>query len=57
VVDEFTYEREGSGYVPMLRAAGQAILDGKLQHELRTHAESIAVAETMDEVLRQVLAG
>lgn len=53
-IEEFTYEREGAGYVPMLRAVSRAILEGKTQHELRTHAESIAVAETMDEVLRQV---
>ncbi len=54
-VDEFTYEREGGGYVPMLRAVSEAILAGRTQHELRTHAESIAVAETMDEAMRQVL--
>lgn len=56
-VDEFTYEREGAGYVPMLRAVSGAILDGKTVHELRSHAETIAVAETMDEVLRQIHAG
>ena len=53
-VEEFKFEPEGGGYVPMLRAVSDAILEGKTQHELRTHAESIAVAETMDEVLRQV---
>lgn len=53
--ERFTYEREGAGYVPMLRAVSQAIMDGKLEHELRSHAETIAVAETMDEVIRQVL--
>jgi predicted dehydrogenase len=53
VTDEFTYEREGNGYVPMLRAVCAAILDGRTQLDERTHAESIAVAETMDEVLRQ----
>lgn len=52
--DTFTYEREGGGYVPMLRAVSNAILQGKTQHPLRSHAESIAVAQTMDEVLRQV---
>ena len=52
--ERFTYEREGGGYVPMLRAVSQAILEGKTEHELRSHAETIAVAETMDEVLRQV---
>lgn len=53
--ERFTYEREGGGYVPMLRAVSNAILAGKSEHELRSHAETIAVAETMDEVLRQVL--
>ncbi len=53
-VDEFTYEREGMGYVPMLRAVSAAILDGRSQLDQRTHAESIAVAESMDEVLRQM---
>ncbi len=53
-VAEFTYEREGAGYVPMLRAVSAAILAGLTEHPLRTHAESIAVAETMDEVMRQV---
>jgi predicted dehydrogenase len=56
-VEEFTYEREGMGYVPMLRAVSAAILDGRTQLDQRTHAESIAVAETMDEVLRQMHAG
>lgn len=56
-IEEFSFEPEGGGYVPMLRAVSNAILEGKTEHELRTHAESIAVAETMDEVLRQVHAG
>ncbi len=53
-IDEFTYEREGMGYVPMLRAVSSAILDGRTQLAQRSHAESIAVAEIMDEVLRLV---
>lgn len=56
-VEEFTYEREGMGYVPMLRAVSAAILDGRTQLDQRPHSDSIAVAETMDEVLRQVHAG
>lgn len=54
-VDQFSFAMEGSGYVPMLRGVSAAVLDGQTQHPLRTHAESIAVAETMDEVLRQIL--
>ena len=52
--DDFTYEREGAGYVPMLRAVGAAITDGLTEHPLRTHADTVAVAETLDEILRQV---
>jgi predicted dehydrogenase len=51
---EVVHEREGAGYTPMLEAVSSAVLAGETQHELRTHAESIAVAETMDEVLAQV---
>lgn len=53
-IDAFTYEREGAGYVPMLRAVSDAVLEGKTEHELRSHADTIAVAETMDEALRQI---
>jgi predicted dehydrogenase len=53
-IDEFTYEREGMGYVPMLRAVSTAVLEGRTELAQRSHAESIAVAETMDEVLRLV---
>lgn len=52
--DTVSFEREGAGYVPMLRAVSAAILDGKTEHELRSHDDTIAVAETMDEVLRQI---
>lgn len=52
--ERFAFTPEGNGYVPMLRAVSQAVMEGKLEHELRPHAMSIAVAETMDEVLRQV---
>jgi predicted dehydrogenase len=51
----FTYEREGAGYVPMLRAVSASILNRSTEHRLRTHAETIAVAESMDQILRQVL--
>jgi predicted dehydrogenase len=51
---DVTFPKEGNGYVPMLRAVSQAVMDGKTEHELRSHADTIAVAEIMDEVLRQV---
>ncbi len=52
--ETITIERQGAGYVPMLRAVSEAILDGRTEHELRTHAETIAVAETMDAVMQQI---
>ncbi|MHB0929409.1 MAG: Gfo/Idh/MocA family protein [Candidatus Nanopelagicales bacterium] len=52
---DYTYRREGAGYVPMLRAVSEAVLGGAIEHPLRTHADSIAVAESMDAVLQQVL--
>lgn len=52
--DRFTYEREGMGYVPMLRAVSEAVLEGRTEHETRSHAATIEVAEVLDEVLRQV---
>ena len=45
---------EGSGYVPMLRAASEAVLDGRLEHELSPLAESIAVLDLLDSVLAQI---
>lgn len=51
----FDLPLEGFGYVPMLRAASEAILDGRLEHELHPVAESIAVMEILDETRRQVV--
>jgi predicted dehydrogenase len=47
---------EGRGYVPMFRAASQAIADGLLEHPDRPLRDTIAVLETIDEVRRQLLA-
>jgi predicted dehydrogenase len=52
--DTVSFAPDGAGYAPMLRAVSAAILDGRTQHDSRSHAETIAVAETMDEVLRQI---
>lgn len=52
--EEIVHEREGAGYVPMLRAVSDAVLAGGTEHPLRSHADSIAVAETMDRVLAQL---
>jgi predicted dehydrogenase len=45
---------EGNGYVPMLRAAGEAILAGATQHPLHPLDDSVAVAEVIDAVRAQV---
>jgi hypothetical protein len=55
--EEFAVDLEGSGYVPMIRAASASILRGELEHPLRSHADTIAAAETMDTILRQVREG
>lgn len=52
--EEFSVDLEGSGYVPMIRAASASIAAGDLEHPLRSHADTIAAAETMEEILRQV---
>jgi predicted dehydrogenase len=49
-----TEPREGNGYVPMFRAAAQAIADGLLEHPDRPLRDTIAVLETIDEVRAQL---
>ena len=49
-----TVPLEGAGYVPMFRAVGEAIAEGRLEHPWRPLAETIAVLETMDEIRRQL---
>lgn len=51
-----TVPQEGAGYVPMFRAVGEAIAEGRLEHPWRPLADTIAVLETMDEVRRQLVA-
>lgn len=46
--------REGRGYVPMLRAVSQAIDEGRTEHPWWTHADTLAVADVMDEALAQI---
>lgn len=47
--------REGLGYVPMLRAVGEAIRDGLTEHPLHTWEDSLRVFTILDEVRRQLL--
>lgn len=45
---------EGSGYVPMLRAASNAVLHGYVEHTLNPVSESIAILEVLDVVLGRI---
>lgn len=47
-------EREGNGYVPMLREVQQAILAGLRQHPVHEAEHTIAVFATLDEIRRQL---
>ena len=48
------HEREGNGYVPMLRAAGEAIRSGATQHPIHPASETIAVFRTLDTISKHV---
>ena len=47
-------EREGNGYVPMLRAVVDAIRAGALEHPLHTAAATAEIYSTLDEIRRQI---
>jgi predicted dehydrogenase len=47
-------EREGNGYVPMLRGVVDAIRAGDLEHPLHTAAATAEVYATIDEIRRQI---
>lgn len=46
--------REGRGYVPMLRAAGEAIRTGATQHPIHPKSDTIAVFRTLDTISQQL---
>ncbi|MFT7711400.1 Gfo/Idh/MocA family protein [Clavibacter tessellarius] len=48
------HEIEGRGYVPMFRAAQEAIRAGRVECAEMPHAESIALAELMDGILERI---
>lgn len=48
------HARIGNGYGPMIAAVESALDDGLLEHPWHTHADAIAVAETMDRVLAEM---
>jgi predicted dehydrogenase len=47
-------EREGNGYVPMLRAVTDAIRAGALEHPLHTADAAAEIYSTLDEIRRQI---
>lgn len=52
--DVATFAREGSGYVPMLRAVIAAIAEGAIEHPVHTAADTIAVLRTIDDIFTQI---
>lgn len=48
--ERLEFEREGNGYVPMLRAVSLAIADGLVEHPLHPLSETLAVARILDSI-------
>jgi len=48
--ESVTFDREGHGYVPMLRAVADAIAAGLTEHPLHPLSSSLAVARTLDSI-------
>lgn len=49
--EQVEHPRQGNGYRPMIAAVSQAIAEGRLEHPWHTHADSVAITRTMDDVL------
>lgn len=49
-VEDMEFEQEGAGYVPMFRAACEAILAGETEHRFHPVSATIEVLETMERV-------
>jgi predicted dehydrogenase len=45
-----TFVREGMGYVPMLRAVQDAVLDGLTEHPFHPLGDSLAIARILDDI-------
>ena len=48
------HTREGNGYVPMLRAASEAIRAGEIHHPIHPAKDTIAVFRTLDTIASQL---
>ena len=53
-IEEVRIPKVGNGYVPMLEAVAAALRDGRLEHELSSHAATLRVMRAVDAVLAQV---
>ena len=49
-VEELDFEQEGAGYVPMFRAASEAILRSDLEHPLHPVSDTVAVLRILEQV-------
>jgi len=52
--EEVSVPKVGNGYVPMLEAVAEALHDGRLEHELSSHAATLRIMRAVDAVLAQV---
>lgn len=55
-VESLDFPREGAGYVPMFRAAGEAILAGELEHPLHPLSATVEVLGTMERARDRLVA-
>ncbi|GAA1942934.1 Gfo/Idh/MocA family oxidoreductase [Microbacterium deminutum] len=55
-IEDIEFEQEGAGYVPMFRAACEAILAGDREHPFHPVSATIEVLETMELVRAQLIA-
>lgn len=53
-VEELTFEQEGAGYVPMFRAASEAILRGDLEHPIHPVSHTVEVLRILERVRAQL---
>ncbi|WP_082592754.1 Gfo/Idh/MocA family protein [Phycicoccus sp. Soil803] len=54
-VEELDFDQEGAGYVPMFRAASEAILRGDLEHGIHPVSDTVAVLRTLERVRAELV--
>ena len=52
--EEVSMPKVGNGYVPMLEAVSDALREGRIEHELSSHAATLRVMRAVDAVLAAV---